>query len=80
VTKGIEHPKSYYYRRVFADALRAVDAVRTLPDVDASKIAVQGISQGGGIALAAGGLAKDLLAVMPDLPFLLSLPTRSRYL
>jgi cephalosporin-C deacetylase len=70
VTKGIEHPKSYYYRRVYADALRAVDAVRTLPDVDVSKIAVQGISQGGGIALAAGGLAKDLLAVMPDLPFL----------
>jgi cephalosporin-C deacetylase len=70
LTKGLEDPRSYYYRRVFADAVRAVEAVRTLPNVDATKIAVQGISQGGGITLAAGGLADDLVAVMPDLPFL----------
>jgi cephalosporin-C deacetylase len=70
VTKGIEDPKSYYYRRVFTDAVRAVEAVRSLPDVDPTKIAVQGISQGGGITLAAAGLASDLVAVMPDIPFL----------
>jgi cephalosporin-C deacetylase len=70
MTKGIEHPESYYYRRVFADALRALEAVRSLPDVDAAKVAVQGISQGGGITLAAAGLAEDLVAVMPDVPFL----------
>jgi cephalosporin-C deacetylase len=70
LTQGIEEPKAYYYRRVFTDALRAVEVVRSLPDVDASRVAVQGISQGGGIALAAAGLAKDLVAVMPDLPFL----------
>ena len=70
LTKGIEHPESYYYRRVFADALRALDAVRSLPDVDGTRIAVQGISQGGGITLAAAGLADDLVAVMPDVPFL----------
>jgi cephalosporin-C deacetylase len=50
------------------DALRAFGVVRSLPDVDASSIAVQGISQGGGITLAAGGLANDLVAVMPDVP------------
>jgi cephalosporin-C deacetylase len=70
MTKGIERPESYYYRRVFADALRALEAVRSLPDVDATKVAVQGISQGGGISLAAAGLADDLVAVMPDVPFL----------
>jgi cephalosporin-C deacetylase len=70
MTKGIENPESYYYRRVFADALRALEAVRSLPDVDATKVAVQGISQGGGITLAAAGLAEDLVAVMPDVPFL----------
>jgi cephalosporin-C deacetylase len=70
LTQGVEHPRSYYYRRVFADALRAVETVRSLPDVDVTKIAVQGISQGGGITLAAAGLVKDLGAVMPDLPFL----------
>ena len=70
MTKGIEDPKTYYYRRVFVDALRALEAVRSLPDVDASSIAVQGISQGGGITLAAAGLANDVVAVMPDVPFL----------
>jgi cephalosporin-C deacetylase len=70
MTKGIERPESYYYRRVFADALRALEVVRSLPDVDPTKVAVQGISQGGGITLAAAGLAQDLVAVMPDVPFL----------
>ena len=70
MTKGIEDPKTYYYRRVFVDAVRALEVVRSLPDVDASSVAVQGISQGGGIALASAGLANDLVAVMPDVPFL----------
>ena len=70
MTKGIEDPKSYYYRRVFVDAVRAIEAVRGLPEVDATRVAVQGISQGGGITLAAAGLAQDLVAVMPDVPFL----------
>lgn len=70
MTRGVEDPATYYYRRVFTDAVRAVDAIRTLPGIDASRIAVTGGSQGGGIALAAGGLAEGLVAVMPDVPFL----------
>jgi len=31
---------------------------------------LQGVSQGGGLALAVAGLVPDLLAVMPDVPFL----------
>lgn len=70
MTRGIDDPADYYYRRVFTDAVRAVDAVRALPQVDASRVAVAGGSQGGGIALAAGALCDDLVAVMPDVPFL----------
>jgi cephalosporin-C deacetylase len=70
MTRGIDHPDTYFYRRVFTDAVRAVDAVRTLPGVDAATVAVQGISQGGGITLAVAGLVPDLVAVMPDVPFL----------
>ncbi len=70
MTRGIESPDDYYYRRVFIDAARAVDAARSLPQVDADRVAVAGISQGGGIALAAGALCEDLVAVMPDVPFL----------
>ena len=70
MTRGIEDPVTYYYRRVFTDAVRAVDAVRTLPQVDADRVAVCGASQGGGIAIAAAGLSDGLVAVMPDVPFL----------
>lgn len=70
MTRGIHSPDTYYYRRVFTDAVRAVDAARTLPFVDPERIAVTGGSQGGGIALAAGALAGGLVAVMPDVAFL----------
>lgn len=70
MTRGIEDPADYFYRRVFTDAVRAVDAVRSLPQVDPARVAVTGGSQGGGIALAAGGLSEGLVAVMPDVPFL----------
>ena len=70
VTRGIEDPSTYYYRRVFTDAVLAVDAVRSFASVDPDRIAVAGGSQGGGIALAVAGLRDDLVAVLPDVPFL----------
>ncbi|MCZ9880960.1 acetylxylan esterase [Arthrobacter sp. B2a2-09] len=70
MTRGIERPQDYYYRRVYTDAVRAIDATRTLDRVDPDRVAVCGGSQGGGIALAAAGLAEGLIAVMPDVPFL----------
>jgi cephalosporin-C deacetylase len=69
-TRGIEHPSTYYYRRVFTDAVLAVDAVRAFASVDPARITVCGGSQGGGIALAVAGLRDDLAAVLPDVPFL----------
>lgn len=70
MTRGIRSRDTYYYRRVFTDAVLAVDAVRSLPFVDAARVSVVGGSQGGGIALAAAGLNQDVFAVMPDVPFL----------
>lgn len=70
MTRGIDDPETYYYRRVFTDAVRAIDAVRSLPEVDAARVAVCGGSQGGGIAIAAAALSDDLVASMPDVPFL----------
>ncbi len=70
MTRGILSPQTYYYRRVFTDAVRAVEAARTHPAVDAQRIAVTGGSQGGGITLAAAGLVPDLAAALPDVPFL----------
>jgi cephalosporin-C deacetylase len=70
LTRGIEAPEDYYYRRVHTDAVRAIDAIRTLDRVDPARVAVCGGSQGGGIALAAAGLAEGLVGVMPEVPFL----------
>lgn len=70
MTRGILDPADYYYRRVFTDAVRVVDAARLLPGVDAERVIVTGGSQGGGIALAVAGLMPDLTAAMPDVAFL----------
>ena len=70
MTVGIDDPLDYYYRRVYTDAVLAVDAVRSHPLVDPQRVVVQGGSQGGGIALAAAGLADGLAGVVADVPFL----------
>jgi len=70
MTRGIESPQDHYYRRVYTDAVRAIDAIRTLDRVDSDRVAVCGGSQGGGIALAAAGLADGLVGVLPEVPFL----------
>jgi len=70
LTKGIENPQDYFYRRLFTDAVRLVDAVSTFEFVDVDHITVTGASQGGAIPLAVAGLVPNLRAVMPDVPFL----------
>ncbi|MFB7272053.1 acetylxylan esterase [Streptomyces sp. NPDC056244] len=74
LTRGIEDPLRFYYRRVFTDAVRAVEAARSHPLADASRTAAIGRSQGGGITLAVAGLVPDLIAVAPDVPFLCDFP------
>jgi cephalosporin-C deacetylase len=70
MTRGIDSRETYYYRRVFTDAVRAVEAVRTLDVVDPARVAAVGGSQGGGIALAVAALVPDLAAVAAYVPFL----------
>ena len=70
MTMGIDDPKTYYYRYAYADAVRAIELVATRPDVDPSRIAVTGISQGGGLSLAAAALSQRPILALPDIPFL----------
>lgn len=70
LTRGIASPATAYYTRLFVDAARAVDAVRAHPAVDADRVAVAGISQGAGLALAAAHLAERPAAVLAQVPFL----------
>ncbi|MCZ2263620.1 acetylxylan esterase [Isoptericola sp. QY 916] len=70
LTRGIEDPAKHFYRRLITDAVRAVDAVKALPEVDPTRVAVLGGSQGGGLALAVAGLRDDLAGAIADVPFL----------
>ncbi|MBN2469266.1 MAG: acetylxylan esterase [Anaerolineae bacterium] len=71
MTQGVLDPQTYFYRRVFMDAVRAVEAAQAHPAVDASRIAVTGGSQGGGMTLAVSGLIPEAVQLsMPDVPFL----------
>ena len=63
MTRGILSPQTYYYRRVFADAVRAIEAARSHAAIDGARI-----------ALAAAGLDPAIKAVMPDVPFLCDFP------
>jgi cephalosporin-C deacetylase len=73
-TAGILDPATYYYRRVYVDAARAIEAVRAHPAVDPRRVAVTGGSQGGALAIAAAALVPDISAAMPDVPFMSDLP------
>ncbi|GIH24394.1 cephalosporin-C deacetylase [Acrocarpospora phusangensis] len=70
MTRGVLDPETYYYRRLFTDAVRAVDLASTLPAVDPGRIVVAGASQGGGIAQAVAGLHRQVRAALIDVPFL----------
>ncbi|MFX0537074.1 acetylxylan esterase [Ornithinimicrobium sp. Y1847] len=70
MTRGIQSPQTYYYRRLMTDAVRAVDYALSRPDVRADQVAVEGTSQGGGLALAAGALHGRVAAVLSHVPFL----------
>ncbi len=75
MTRGLLDPETYYYRRLYVDAVRAAETAAGLPGVDPERIAVAGRSQGGALALAAAALAPDLVRLChADVPFLCDIP------
>lgn len=74
MTRGLLDPKTYYFRRLYLDAFAALEVARTLPQVDAERIYLIGGSQGGGLTIAAAGLAGmqqvPIAGALPDVPFL----------
>ena len=70
MTKGIQSPYTYYYRRLYVDAAHAIDLCEHLSGVDPDRIFVTGVSQAGGLALVASGLRDNVRGAMLDVPFL----------
>jgi cephalosporin-C deacetylase len=69
MTRGVESPDTYYYTRMFTDAVRAVETAIELSEQPT--VAVSGASQGGGLSLAAAALAADSVVLChADVPFL----------
>ena len=60
----------YIYRGAFCDAVLGTDFLRSRSEVDKSRIAVSGSSQGGALTLVTAALANDIIAAAPDVPFL----------
>lgn len=70
MTKGIQNKEEYYYRAVYMDAVRAIDVLADMPEVNGDRIAVTGGSQGGAITLAAAALSGKPKLAVSDYPYL----------
>lgn len=74
LTQGILTREEYFYRGAYADSVRAVDVLLSRAEVEASRVGVTGISQGGGLALAVAALHRVPICVAADVPFLCDFP------
>jgi len=68
--RGLDDKEGYFYQGAYADCVRAVDFLASRPEVDQSRIAVTGGSQGGGLSLATAALDRRISLCAPDIPFL----------
>lgn len=58
---NIVDPQTYAYRGFYVDAIRAVDAVLTRPEVDAERVGLVGSSQGGALTIVTAALRADVV-------------------
>ncbi len=71
ILSNLGEKEKYIYRGAYMDCVRAVDFLCSRPEVDASRIAVEGASQGGALTFATAALNNDRIAVCaPQVPFL----------
>ena len=70
MTKGIVSEEEYYYRGVYMDAVRAVEILASLDQVDAGRIGVSGGSQGGALTMAVAALSTIPVVAAADYPYL----------
>lgn len=70
LTHNIVDRHTYGYRGFYVDALRVIDFLDTRPEVDGTRIGVQGGSQGGALTLLAASLAPTIAAAAAQAPYL----------
>lgn len=67
-TIGIDNRDTYYYKRSILGCVRAVDFLCTLPDVDTTRIATYGGSQGGMLSIMTAALNPKVSALFAYFP------------
>lgn len=72
IIRGLDEddPAKLYFRNVFLDAARTVKVLAAMDSVDAGRIGVTGLSQGGGLTFAAASLAEEVKFAFGIFPFL----------
>lgn len=65
---GVLDKEESYLFHTTTDALRAVDVVKEVPELDANRVCVEGVSQGGGVCLTVAALHDDVALCMSDVP------------
>lgn len=70
LTYNIVDRNTYGYRGFFIDAVRAFHFLLSREEVDASRVGVQGSSQGGGLTLVVAGLCPEVRAASAGVPYL----------
>ncbi|MBQ3252714.1 MAG: acetylxylan esterase [Oscillospiraceae bacterium] len=57
MTRGVLDKNEFYMKHIFLDAVRQMDVIASLPEVDPERIVTYGGSQGGGLSVVASGLS-----------------------
>jgi cephalosporin-C deacetylase len=71
IIRGLDDdPDRLLFRQIFLDTVRLAQVVMDQPDVDASRVAATGGSQGGGLTLACAALEPRIWRAAPVFPFL----------
>ncbi|GIP34076.1 acetylxylan esterase [Paenibacillus sp. J2TS4] len=68
ISQGILDKDRSYYKAITVDSLRAIDWVYGQPEIDRSRIAVAGASQGGGLALITSALSDKVSLCAASVP------------
>ncbi len=74
LTAKLDQPEGAYYQGAYVDVMRAIEFVASREDLDRSRIALVGTSQGGGFSLAVAALDPRVKAVVAHVPFLCDFP------
>jgi cephalosporin-C deacetylase len=71
IVRGLsDHPDKLLFRQIFLDTVQLARVVMSLPEVDPSRVAAAGASQGGGLTLACAALEPRIARAAPCFPFL----------